>query len=95
MSDSDREQARKAAERIVAHYGRWDNQARAIDQDALTVARAYLALLGRDGTCPRAGYDELPGESRYCLECSRQWYGDDPKCADQNCPFRVRAGDPP
>jgi hypothetical protein len=26
-------------------------------------------------------------KSHYCLDCSRQWFGDDPDCDDERCPF--------
>ena len=34
--------------------------------------------------------EKIPGEpkSHYCLECSRQWFGENTFCKDKDCPFR-------
>jgi len=42
-----------------------------------------------NGTCPVGGYDQL-GKSCYCLDCGRQWYGDNPNCHERLCAFGQR-----
>jgi hypothetical protein len=36
--------------------------------------------------CPQAGYDQV-GKSHFCLDCRKQWYGDDVPCVEADCPF--------
>jgi len=40
----------------------------------------------RNGNCPQAGYDQV-GQSHYCLDCSRQWFGENCPCRNRDCPF--------